>query len=110
MENNRATIEAKRRNLGFFFITLLITLAAAVIYQYLVSSFMNYLIVGLIAASVNIVLYYGLTYKKRIKREGEFYDNNIVLIVGGLTLVIPYFIFSRYFHWHCRDSRFHFSF
>lgn len=87
----------KRRNLGFLFISLLFSLAGATIYRYFTASLFNFICIGLISASANILFYFCFAYKYKVKTGDEFFDNNIILIVGGLTLVIPYFIFYTLF-------------
>lgn len=97
MQTDTKVAATKRRNLGFLFISLLFSLAGAIIYRYFTTSLFNFVCIGLIAAFVNILFYFGFAYRYKVKTGDDFFDNNIILIVGGLTLVIPYFIFYTLF-------------
>ena len=93
MQEGTGTTARKRQNLGFFAITLLVSVAGALVYRGLAATFVNFLSTGLITASINILLHFAFTYRFRAKTGDEFYDSNAILIVRGLTLVIPFFIF-----------------
>jgi len=84
---------SKRQNLVFLIISLLISSVGAIIYKCFTANLFNFISIGLISASVNIMFYLGFAYRNKVKTGDEFFDNNIILITGGLTLVIPYFIF-----------------
>jgi hypothetical protein len=97
MQIDKEIIETKTRNIGFLSISLLFSLAGAILYRYFTSSLSNFIFIGIIAASVNILLYFLFAYRYKVKTGDEFFDNNIILIVGGLTIIIPYFIFYTLF-------------
>ena len=93
MQTNTQIAATKRRSLVFLFISLLFSLIGAITYKYFTATLLNFISVGLISASVNILFYFCFAYRYKVKTGDEFFDSNIILVVGGLTLVIPYFIF-----------------
>jgi hypothetical protein len=81
----------------FLLISLLFSFVGAIIYKIFPSTLLNFMVIGLISAFINILFYFSFAYKYKVKTGDNFFDNNIILIVGGLTLVIPYFIFYTLF-------------
>ena len=94
---NKKIETAKKRNKVFLFISLFFSLVGAIIYKNFPATFFTFMSIGLISASINILFYFYFAYKNKVKSGDGFIDNNIILIVGGLTLVIPYFILFTLF-------------
>jgi hypothetical protein len=94
---NKQIETAKKHNKVFLFISLLFSLVGAIIYKNFPATFFNFMSIGLISASINILFYFYFAYKNKVKSGEDFFNNNIILIVGGITLIIPYFIFFTLF-------------
>ncbi len=95
-KNNKNEI-VKKQNKVFLFISLLFSLVGAIIYKNFPATFFNFMSIGLILASINILFYFYFAYKNKVQSGDDFFNNNIILIVGGITLIIPYFIFFTLF-------------
>jgi len=96
-QNKRDGNKSVNKNKVFLFVSLLFPLVGAIIYKNFPATFVNFLIIGLISACINILFYFYFTFKNKAKTGDDFYDNNIILIIGGLTLVIPNFILFTLF-------------
>ena len=96
-QNKRDGNKSVNKNKVFLFVLLLFPLVGAIIYKNFPATFVNFIIIGLISACINILFYFYFTFKNKIKTEDVFYDNNIIHIIGGLTLVFPSFILFTLF-------------
>ncbi|CAB5103729.1 hypothetical protein D3OALGA1CA_4716 [Olavius algarvensis associated proteobacterium Delta 3] len=97
MQPNTKIESTNKQNKTFLLISLIFPLVGAIIYKIFPSTLINFMIAGIISAFITILFYFGYAYLYKVKTGDNFFDNNIILIVGGVTLIIPYFIFYTLF-------------
>jgi len=103
IQTNKEIDTAKKRNIILIIVSLIVSLIGAIVYKIFPATFSNFVSIGLVSASINMLLafYFGFknyfSLKHLVKSEDDLLFGKWVLIGGGFTLVIPYFIFFTVF-------------
>jgi F0F1-type ATP synthase assembly protein I len=108
MLNANHVRHAKRRARLFLVVTFSLSFTGALVYRLSTPNLHNFVIFGGISALINLCVYYAYSFRyRRDFPEGDY--NPVVIILGGLTLLIPYSIFFVIFAVVLRGFKFPFD-
>ena len=83
----------KKQNKVILLVFLGVSLLCAIIYKTFSPTLKNFIMFGLISVVINIGIYFYAAFKSNNQSGDESNDNPLIIVVGGLTLAIPYSVF-----------------